>query len=151
MALPIRRREERPAVNRTGSSDVPQQSRRDTNRRLDPWLPLAGLVGDAFTPLADVEEHDDAYLIEVELPGVQKGDIDIEIADRRVSVRGERKEKERVGILRRRERTVGRFSYEVVLPGTVDESDVHASLDDGVLTIRVGKPADARPRRIPIG
>ena len=101
-----------------------------------------------FTPPADVEETDDAYLVDIELPGVRKDDLDIEIAGRRLSVRGERKEKERVGILRRRERTVGRFHYEVTLPGNVEDSDVVANLDGGVLTVRVPKPASERPRRI---
>ncbi len=88
--------------------------------------------------------------VEIELPGVRKEDIDIEIAGRRVWVRGERKEKERVGILRRRERVVGQFSYEVTLPSDVDDTDVHASLDEGVLTVRVPKPEHARPRRVDV-
>ena len=65
-------------------------------------------------------------------------------------VTGERKERERVGILRRRTRTVGRFHYEVLLPGEVDEEAVEASLHEGVLTVRVPKPLSERPRRIPV-
>jgi HSP20 family protein len=114
------------------------------------WPDLSDLVPNGFTPLADVEETEDAYLIEVELPGVKREDLDIEIADRRVSVRGERKENERVGILRRRERTVGRFHYEVTLPGAVEDDAVEAHLDDGVLTVQLPKPASERPRRIEI-
>nr|MDP9006611.1 Hsp20/alpha crystallin family protein [Actinomycetota bacterium] len=71
-------------------------------------------------------------------------------AGRRVAVRGERKEKERVGILRRRDRTIGRFSYEVTLPGDVQEDGVEAHLDEGVLTLRLPKPERERPRRIEI-
>jgi HSP20 family protein len=56
-----------------------------------------------------------------------------------------------VGILRRRERTVGRLSYEVTLPGDVDEDGVEAHLDEGVLTVRLPKPERERPRRIEIG
>ena len=67
-----------------------------------------------------------------------------------VTVTGERKERERVGILRRRTRTVGRFRYEVLLPGEVEEDGVAASLHEGVLTVRVPKPARERPRRIPV-
>ena len=81
---------------------------------------------------------------------MHKDDIDIEIAGRRVSVQGERKDKERVGILRRRERTVGRFAYEVTLPGDIEDTDIHASFNDGVLTLRVPKPEHARPRRIQV-
>ncbi len=56
-----------------------------------------------------MEETDDAYLVEVELPGVKRDDISIEVAGRRLTVSRERKERQRTGILRRRTRTVGRF------------------------------------------
>lgn len=103
-----------------------------------------------FTPLADVEETADAYLVEIELPGVDRRDIDVELAGRRLSVRGERKAKERTGILRRRERTIGRFAFEVTLPGEVDEGAVDARLSEGVLTIRLPKPERDQPRRIQV-
>ncbi len=64
---------------------------------------------------------------------------------------GERKERQRVGILRRRTRSVGRFHYEVTLPGDVEEDQVTAAMDAGVLTVRVPKPANQRRRRIPVG
>ena len=103
-----------------------------------------------FTPLADVEETDDSYLIEVELPGVDKKDIDISVAGRRLTISGERKEKERVGILRRRTRSVGRFEYDIQLPGDIDEDGVTASLADGVLSVRVPKASTDRARRITV-
>jgi HSP20 family protein len=111
---------------------------------------LTSVPEDVFTPLADLEETDDAYIVEIELPGVKKTDIDIHINGRRLTVMGERKEKERVGILRRRTRAVGRFYYEIVLPGEVDDNDVKASLDDGVLTIRVPKASAGLSRRIEV-
>lgn len=118
-------------------------------RYLERWNDLPSL-GSGFTPLADLEETDDAYLVEIELPGVKRDDISVEVTGRRLTVSGERKERERVGILRRRTRTVGRFHYEVVLPGDVEEEGVSASMDEGVLTLRVPKAASERPRRIPV-
>ena len=150
MALPVRRQADAPAES-AGWGPVAELDRlnRELARYLDSWRQLPDLVS-GFTPVADVEETPEAYLVEVELAGVRRDDIDIEVAGRRVTVRGERKEKERVGILRRRERTVGRFSYEVTLPGDVDEEAVEAHLDGGVLTVRLPKPERDRPRRIEI-
>ena len=154
MALPVRR-DNHEAMEASASSWRPlaelERLNRDLASYLDSWRRLPDIFGgDGFTPLADVEETPEAYVVEVEVPGVRRDDIDIEIAGRRVSVRGERKEKERVGILRRRERTVGRFSCEVTLPGAVDEDGVEAHLEGGVLTLRLPKPDHERPRRIEI-
>lgn len=153
MSLPVRR-DNQEAVETTASSWSPLAELERLNRELasylGAWRRLPDLFGDGFTPLADIEETPEAYVVEVEVPGVRREDMDIEIAGRRVWVRGERKEKERVGILRRRERTVGRFSCEVMLPGDVDEDGVEAHLEGGVLTLRLPKPEHDRPRRIQI-
>jgi len=153
MALPVRRAsDDRGEVARWDPFAELDRFHRQLGSFLDDFR-MPDLLGDglrAFTPLADVEETTDAYLVEIELPGVKRDDVDIEVAGRRVTVHGERKEKERVGFLRTRERTVGRFHYEVTLPGDVDEDHVDASLDEGVLTVRLPKPESQRPRRIEI-
>ena len=111
-----------------------------------------GLVpgADRWSPLADVEETEDAYSVEIELPGVAREDIDIQLDHRELTVSGEIKEKERSGVLRRRTRRVGQFHYAVTLPGDVDADNVDAQLRDGVLTVRVPNAAHLRRRRIPI-
>jgi HSP20 family protein len=123
---------------------------RQLSSYLDSWRQLPDVLTGAFTPFGDVEETPDAYVVEIELPGIRKDDLDIALAGRRVTVTGERRERERIGILRRRERVVGRFHYEVTLPGELDEDGVEAHLDEGVLTIRVPKAESERPRRIPV-
>lgn len=65
-------------------------------------------------------------------------------------IRGEIKEKERTGVLRRRTRRTGQFEYRVALPGPVDEEHIEANLHDGVLTVRVPKSEQARARRIEV-
>jgi HSP20 family protein len=69
---------------------------------------------------------------------------------RRLVVQGERKETERKGVLRRRTRSVGRFYFEMILPGDVNENDVSASLDGGVLSLRIPKADATRPRKIEV-
>ena len=105
-----------------------------------------------FTPLADIEETDDAFIVEVELPGIDRRDASAEVRGRRLVVTGERKERERKGIFRTKTRVTGRFHYEAVLPTDVDADGVVATYQDGVLTVRLPKPASevSRARRIEI-
>ena len=104
----------------------------------------------AWSPLVDIEEADDAWIVEAELPGVDRKDVSVELRDAELSIAGEAKERERKGILRRRTRPVGRFEYRVSLPGAPDPQGVDATLADGVLTVRVPKAEQARPRRIAV-
>ncbi|GAA2656119.1 Hsp20/alpha crystallin family protein [Streptomyces vastus] len=110
---------------------------------------LAPTAG-AWAPAADVSETDDAYLIEIDLPGVKRDDIDIEMGERELTIRGEFKERERAGVLRRGTRRTGRFEYQAVLPGEINAEGVNASLADGVLTVNVPKAEAAKPRHIEI-
>lgn len=116
------------------------------------WANTWGLPAlDGFhTALGELEETDDAFIVEIDLPGVDKKDVDIELEGRRLIVTAERKERERTGILRRRTRTVGTYRHEVVLPTDVNEDAVDASLTDGVLTVQLPKHEAARRRRITI-
>jgi HSP20 family protein len=151
MNLPVRRdRDDAQALERWNPFEELDRLTRQLRSLLDALPRFADDLGIGFTPVADVVETPDSYVVEVELPGVDRQDIDIEIAGRRLSVTGERKTKERTGILRRRERIIGRFSYEVTLPGDIDEDAADARLADGVLTVRLPKPESARPRRIEV-
>jgi HSP20 family protein len=108
--------------------------------------PTDGVVPGASAPLGELEEQDDAYLVRVELPGVKRGDIDIELAGRRLTVRAERKERQRKGLLRRSTRRTGAFFFEVLLPGEVEHAGVEATLEEGVLAVRLPKPESERRR-----
>jgi HSP20 family protein len=113
---------------------------------------LPGLMTEAvgWSPPVDIEEQDDAYVIEAELPGVQKDDVNIELQSNELMVTGEIKEREREGILRKRTRRIGRFEYRVRLPEQVDSDNVEAKLNDGVLTIHVPKVQRADRRQIKV-
>ncbi|MCL6594729.1 MAG: Hsp20/alpha crystallin family protein [Firmicutes bacterium] len=99
---------------------------------------------------ADLEETDDAYLLEVELPGVKKGDVAVELTGRRLRVRAERQERERTGVVHRRAAAYGRFEYEILLPGEADAERAQANLEDGVLRLRLPKVGAERSRRIAV-
>jgi HSP20 family protein len=114
------------------------------------WSPMAGGNGGTWIPLADIEETDDAWVIEAELPSVDRKDINVELRDNELVINGEIKEKKRDGILRRRTRRVGQFEYRVTLPGHPNEEGIEANLHDGVLTVRVPKGEQERPRRIDV-
>jgi HSP20 family protein len=103
-----------------------------------------------WSPAVDIEEQDDAYVLEVELPGVRRENIDIELVGNELGITGELKEKERTGIVRRRTRRTGHFDYRVTLPEQVDAEQIDASLDEGVLTVRVPKSERAQRRKVAI-
>lgn len=116
------------------------------------WQTTGGILesGVGWSPAVDVEEADDAWIVEAELPGVEEKDIELELHGSELRISGDIEERKRVGILRRKSRRVGRFDYRVSLPGVSDTEDVQATLDQGVLTVRVPKPDYAKRRRIPI-
>lgn len=145
-----------PAVRTSGplSRQDPFREFEDLYRQMGRWMDsVVGRLDDglgAWAPSADVTETDEAYLVEVELPGVRRQDVTIELAGGELAISGELTKKERQGLFRHRTRRTGQFSYRVTLPGDVDADRVEASLADGVLTVRVPKTEAARPRRIAI-
>jgi HSP20 family protein len=105
-----------------------------------------------WVPLADVSESDDAYTVEVELPGVRKDQLNVELNDRELVINGEipEPEEEDGGQRRRRSRRTGRFEFRTVLPGEVNPDGVSANLSDGVLSVKIPKAEEAKPRRIEV-
>jgi HSP20 family protein len=103
-----------------------------------------------WTTPVDIEETDDEYIVEVDVPNVKREDINLELRDSELRISGEIKERERTGILRRRSRRVGQFEHVVGLPGEIDPDRVEATLDNGVLTVRLGKAGGTQPRRIEV-
>jgi HSP20 family protein len=130
---------------------VTERMRRRLDQTFGGFVP-ASLLSDVsgWSPPVDIEETDDAYVIEAELPGVKRQDVNIELVGNELSVTGEIKEHERKGVLRRQTRHVGRFDYRVKLPDLVDAEKIDANLEDGVLTVRVPKSERAQRRKIEV-
>ena len=106
--------------------------------------------GTTWSPMVDIEEQDDVYVLEAELPGVKRQDLNIEIVGNELAITGEIKERERKGVLRKQTRRTGRFEYRIGLPAQVDAGKVDANLDNGVLTVRVPKAERAQRRKVEI-
>jgi HSP20 family protein len=113
-------------------------------------LPALATESVGWTPPVDIEEQDDAYVIEAEVAGVKKDDVNIELISNELMITGEIKEREREGILRKRTRRIGRFEYRVRLPEQVDADKVEANLKDGVLSVRVPKREQAERRTVQV-
>ncbi len=111
---------------------------------------VPGAALGTWSPLVDIEETDDAFVVEAEIPGVKAEDVDVELDDDQLVIHGEIKERERTRVLRRQTRRTGAFDYRVSLPGQVDPDKVEASLKDGVLRLELRKTESAKPRRIEI-
>jgi len=97
-----------------------------------------------------LEETDDAFTLELDLPGVAGDDIVVELTGRTLSIRGERKEREKTGTVHANARVTGAFAYTVSLPAVAEEGNVVANLHDGVLTVRVPKSTTVSATRIPV-
>lgn len=104
-----------------------------------------------FSPDVDVRATDDAIVFACDVPGVKRDDIDVTLENGTLTIKGQRRyesgDQEKVWL----GRGYGKFTKSYTLPDVVDGDHVSADLSDGVLTIRIPKKAQAKPRRIPIG
>jgi HSP20 family protein len=112
----------------------------------------AGWGTGTWTPPVDIYETDDALLLKVELPGVAKEDVSIEIHQNTLMLRGQRKPDAEVQEehYHRVERAYGAFQRSFMLPIMVDQSKVQATYKDGILELRLPKSEAAKPKRIAI-
>jgi len=130
------------------------------SQRLAHALGLHGLQGQpqgsgpatAWAPALDISERKDAYLVTVELPGVEADDLDITMEEGLLTIQGERhiahdsSEQQ----FHRVERRYGAFRRSITLPAQVQAEQIEASFDNGVLQIVVPKMEEAKPKRIQV-
>lgn len=105
-----------------------------------------------WSPQADLTETDEAYTIRLDVPGVTKDNINVNLQGNSLTISGERsgdwsaEGEERVRV----ERVFGTFNRTFTLPEAVDHENIEASYDDGVLTITVPKTEESTRRQIEI-
>ena len=114
-----------------------------------------GETENLWTPQMDVHENKDAYTVRLDLPGLDKKDIQVSVEDSVLTVRGQRtsqsEDKDEKGTWHRLERFSGSFERSLRLGSGVDANAVKADYKDGVLSISVPKKEAAKPKTINIG
>lgn len=105
---------------------------------------------EVFIPL-DVIAEKDAYVISAWLPGVASEELDIQVINETVTIQGELKKDyaDNVSFLMQ-ERPCGRFQRTVRLPALLDPAKAEAQLKEGVLTLRVPKVEEAKPKTVKV-
>jgi HSP20 family protein len=127
-------------------------------RRTSPWRLLDELMGEApragrgFAPAVDVAESTDEYVVTAELPGAKPENVTVELHEGVLTIRGEKRSErdEQKEHSRYVERVFGSFSRSFSLPQNANGEKVQASFSDGVLTLRIPKREEAKPRTIAI-
>lgn len=122
-------------------------------RELLNWDPFfTARPASAFSPAFEVKETTDSFVLKADLPGVEEKDLDVAVHNGVLTVSGsrqaeERKDGESYALY---ERQYGSFSRSFALPDMADGDRIDASLTNGVLTLTIGKKAEAKPRKIAI-
>lgn len=112
-----------------------------------------GMVSTAgFVPPVDVYEDEHKILLKLEIPGMKQEDLDIQLENNTLTVRGERKfeNEEKEENFHRVERHYGTFYRAFTIPNTVNPDSVKADYDAGVLKIQLEKRAEAKPKQIKV-
>ncbi len=117
-----------------------------------PYGTEGSAISSAWMPPVDVFEDKDGIKLVAELPGVKAEDVKISVENYTLTLRGEKKQvaEETIEKVHRYERTYGTFERTFTLPSTVDSDRIHASFEDGVLTVLLPKVEKAKPREIPV-
>lgn len=135
----------------------PSLLRRDRVNDLDEMMEMLFEHAPAFAanglrlPI-DIEEQDKEYIVSVNVPGIEKKDIEVTLQDRMlaIDVKQEQTEQEERKDFLRKERWLGRTSRSVTLPHAASQKDVDASLKDGVLRLIVKKEPTETTKKIAI-
>ncbi|HEV2874572.1 MAG TPA: Hsp20/alpha crystallin family protein [Thermoleophilaceae bacterium] len=129
----------------------PQPFSRDVDRLFDAFF---GGEREArrWVPQMDLVEAEDHFVLKADLPGLDDGDVSIEVQDGTLTISGERKaeHESRERGWYRIERAFGSFSRSLTLPDRVDPDRISANFDRGVLEVRIPKPEEHKPRRVEI-
>jgi HSP20 family protein len=107
----------------------------------------------SFVPAVDVYEDEHKVTLKLEVPGVKQDDLDVQVENNTLTIRGERKfeKEEKEENFQRIERRYGSFSRSFTLPNTIDTDSVNANYENGVLKVELAKREEAKPKQIKVG
>jgi HSP20 family protein len=116
-----------------------------------PFEPMSEALAE-WAPRLDLTETEKEYVIRCEVPGIHKENLDINLSGNLLRITGHRDaiQETKDEMYLYREREVGHFIRTLKLPATVDEGNIEAAYQDGILTIHVPKVATAAARKIVI-
>jgi HSP20 family protein len=105
-----------------------------------------------FVPRVDIGEDENSYLVSADVPGMKPEEIDIQVENNVLTIRGERKSETRGKQhgYHRVERYYGSFQRSFSLPEGVNAEAIEANVENGTLTLRVPKPATALPKKVKV-
>jgi HSP20 family protein len=120
--------------------------------RFDRLFDAVGGRQESWLPAVDVFDTQDAVVLKAELAGMNPDDIQIEVEDNVLTIKGERKFEEKVDEERyyRVERRFGSFQRSLALPQGVKADQIEAAYDEGILTVTVPKAEQEKPKRIEV-
>jgi HSP20 family protein len=112
----------------------------------------ASEMAGTWEPPVDIYETDDALVLQVELPGVSKDAVNVELHEHTLKLSGERTREPTAngGQYHRKEGHFGAFQRAFRMPTIVDEAKIQATYQNGILALRLPKHAAASPQGIPI-
>lgn len=133
------------------------QLQNDVNRLFSGFFPAGGqqqedVTASAWSPQVDVYEDADGIKVHADIPGVDQKDLEIQVVNNTLSIRGERRlaNEEKKENYHRIERMYGSFSRSFLLPDYADTEKVDASFKNGVLEVSIPKKAEKKPKQIKI-
>jgi HSP20 family protein len=148
------RRPETPARRRALDWESMWDLDRDFFGPLALWMrrPVESMSESTWAPRVDIVEKKDSWIFKAEIPEMDPKDINVSISEGILSIKGERKFEEEIeeGNYTRFERHYGTFERSFSLPSGVDSENVKADYKNGVLTLRIPKKEEARPKSIKI-
>lgn len=103
-----------------------------------------------LTPLANIHETSDGYVLEAEMPGVDKSGLELTVENGELTIRGQRKGYETKGQTVYRESRSADYRRVFEIDPSIDTSKITAKIEQGVLTLHLPKAESVKPRQIAV-